>query len=53
MTRKEKQALRNRTPAQYEAAEFATIGWIQITEIREENVYFTLADGTRGFVKLG
>ena len=38
---------------EYQIEDFAALGWIQITEMGEENLYFTLADGTRGFVKLG
>lgn len=40
------------SPEQFEVSDLTVIGWITITSIGEENVYFTLADGRRGFVKL-
>tara|TARA_R110000803_G_scaffold58013_1_gene116196 strand:+ start:253 stop:432 length:180 start_codon:yes stop_codon:yes gene_type:complete len=42
-----------RTPVWYEVSDLPTLGWFQITEMGEENMYFTLADGSAGFVKLG
>lgn len=32
--------------------ELPGLGWIQITEVGEENVYFDHGDGRRGFVKV-
>lgn len=40
------------TITEYEVADLVNLGWIQITEMGEENLYFTLADGSRCFVKL-
>ena len=36
-----------------EIEELPGLGWIKITEIGEENVYFTIADGTLCFCKAG
>jgi len=36
---------------EYEVNELLTIGPIVITECGEENMYFTLADGSTGFCK--
>ena len=36
---------------EYEVEDLPKIGWIQITHIGEENVYFTLSDGSLGFYK--
>ena len=36
---------------QFEIEDLPSLGPIQITEIGEENIYFTLADGRVGFVK--
>jgi hypothetical protein len=38
---------------EYEISELPGLGWIVITWVGEENVYFTLADGSEGFVKAG
>ncbi len=38
-------------PVQYEASDLASIGPIVITDTGEENMYFTTADGTRGYAK--
>ncbi len=35
-----------------EVGELATIGWIQITSIGEENLYFSTPDGTKHFCKV-
>ena len=40
-------------PVEFEAADLPTLGWVTVTGCGEENVYLTLADGTRAFVKLG
>lgn len=45
-------ARRNRTPAQFEIEDLLTIGWVTITDSGEENIYFTLSDGSRGFIKI-
>lgn len=39
------------TPTFYEISELPSLGWITITSIGEENIYFTLGDGSRGFCK--
>ena len=39
-------------PTQYEVSDLLTLGWIQITEMGEENLYYVLADGSCGFVKI-
>lgn len=39
-------------PTEYDPASFDTLGWLTITEHGQENTYFTLSDGTKGFVKL-
>jgi hypothetical protein len=36
---------------QYELSELPTLGYIVITWVGEENMYFTKQDGTFGFVK--
>lgn len=38
---------------EYEIGDLPTIGPISITETGGENMYFTLADGGKGFVKIG
>ena len=38
-------------PRQYDEADLPSLGWITITFIGEENVYFTLEDGTEAFFK--
>lgn len=38
-------------PVQFETEELLTIGPIVVTSCGEENMYFTTADGTIGFVK--
>jgi hypothetical protein len=37
---------------QYEISDLPSLGWLSDLELGEENMYFTLADGSRGFVKL-
>ena len=37
---------------QYDTADLPGLGWIVITEHGAENTYFTLADGSVGFVKV-
>ncbi len=37
---------------QYEVSELPELGWITMTEMGEENLYFTLQDGSKGFCKL-
>ena len=51
-TQKTLTARHNRTPTQFEIEDLLTIGWITVTDCGEENMYFTLADGSRGFVKI-
>ena len=46
-------ALYARTPTFYDLEEIPGLGWVQITDIGEENFYFTLADGSKGFAKHG
>ena len=36
----------------YDAAELPGLGWVQFTEIGEENMYFVLKNGIRGFCKI-
>ena len=36
---------------QYDPQDLPRLGWVTITEHGEENTYFTLADGSVGFVK--
>ena len=35
----------------YEVTDLPKLGWLAITDIGEENFYFTLADGSEGYVK--
>ncbi len=42
----------NKTLTGYEIEELAGLGWIVITDIGEENIYFTLEDGTLGYCKV-
>ena len=35
----------------YEVTDLPKLGWLTITDIGEENFYFTLADGSEGYVK--
>lgn len=37
---------------EYEISELPSLGFVTITHSGEENVYFTLADGSLGFVKV-
>tara|TARA_R110000824_G_scaffold79967_2_gene201349 strand:- start:42 stop:173 length:132 start_codon:yes stop_codon:yes gene_type:complete len=39
------------TPTQYDTNELPHLGWIVITEIGEENIYFRTEDGSIGFIK--
>jgi len=39
------------TPTQYDAEDLPGLGWLVFTEHGEENSYFTLADGSIGFIK--
>lgn len=43
----------NSYPTWYEIEDLPALGFITITDIGEENIYFTLADGSRGFIKVG
>ena len=52
MTRTQRRALWARTPKQYEISDLPSLGWITITEHGSENTYFTLPDGSIGFVKM-
>ena len=36
---------------QYETEELPGLGWMVITWVGDENLYFTLADGSEGFCK--
>lgn len=40
------------TITEYEVTDLPTLGFITITDIGEENVYFTLSDGTAGYCKI-
>lgn len=40
------------TLTQYEVSELPELGWITMTEMGEENLYFTFQDGSKGFCKL-
>ena len=37
---------------QYEIEDLAGLGWVQITDMGDENLYFVLADGSLGFAKI-
>lgn len=37
---------------EFESNQLHLLGWITITDIGEENVYFTLQDGTKAFSKI-
>ncbi len=39
-------------PREVQPEDLGRIGWINITDISEENVYFRLRDGTRCFSKV-
>jgi len=41
-----------RGPKEYDYTALPTLGWMTITDVGEENIYFTLADGTKGFCKV-
>jgi hypothetical protein len=36
---------------EYQLTDLPGLGWIVINHIGEENLYFTLADGSEGFIK--
>jgi len=36
----------------FEVPELPSLGWITITHIGEENIYFTTSQGVNGFIKL-
>jgi len=38
---------------QYEVSELPSLGWLRFESMGDENLYFVLSDGSRGFVKLG
>ena len=40
-----------RTLTEFETEDLPGLGWIQITDVGEENVYFTYGDGFPGFCK--
>jgi len=40
-------------PTQYDIGDLLTLGWITWESMGEENFYFTLEDGSLGFIKLG
>jgi hypothetical protein len=37
---------------EYEITDLLSLGWLSNMEAGEENLYFTLSDGTEGFVKV-
>lgn len=37
---------------EYEITDLNNIGWLSNMEAGEENLYFTLSDGTEGFIKV-
>lgn len=39
-------------PPEYDLDDLPTLGWLQVTDVGEENMYFTLEDGTDGFCKV-
>jgi hypothetical protein len=39
-------------PPWYELEDLPRLGWLTITGCGEENLYFTLENGTKGFVKV-
>jgi len=43
---------KGRTMKEFESNQLHLLGWITITDIGEENVYFTLQDGTKAFSKI-
>ncbi len=38
-------------PTYYEVSDLPSLGWLVIDWVGEENIYFTLADGSTGYVK--
>jgi hypothetical protein len=49
----EQQSRKRRAPArEYDPSQLHTLGWLQFKERGEENMYFTLQDGSRGFIKI-
>ena len=41
-----------RSMREYDLTALPTLGWLTITHVGEENIYFLLADGTCGFCKV-
>lgn len=39
-------------PQEFDIDQLPRLGWIQITDVGEENIYFTLEDGSKGFCKV-
>ena len=37
---------------EFQIEDLPSLGWIQMDYLGEENFYFTLADGSAGFIKL-
>jgi hypothetical protein len=37
---------------QYQITDLSDLGWLRVTEVGEENMYFVLQNGTHGFVKV-
>ena len=42
----------NPVPKKFEIEELTQIGWLQVTSIGNENLYFFLEDGTQGYCKI-
>ena len=42
----------NPVPKEFEIEELTQIGWLQVTSIGNENLYFFLEDGTHGYCKI-
>ena len=41
----------NPVPKEFEIGELTQIGWLQVTSMGNENLYFFLEDGTQGYCK--
>ena len=52
METKKKQAPQKKYPVGYEVDDLPALGWITVHYVGEENAYFTLADGSEGYVKV-
>ena len=51
MSNTERNMPNTNTPREYDLVDLPRLGWITITVHGQENTYFTLADGSVGFVK--